>query len=44
MPDARANIEVDQDESSEDIDDGMGIGFLGSMQPCDGDKVLLRLP
>ena len=43
MPDERAKIEVDQDESTEYPDDGMSIGFLGSTQPCDGDKVSLRL-
>ena len=43
MPDERANIEVDQAESTEDPDDGMSIGFLGSMQTCDGDKVSLLM-
>ena len=44
MPDEHAAIEVDQDGPTEDPDDGMSIGFLGSMQPCDADKVSLRLP
>ena len=43
MPDEHAAIDVDQEGPTEDPDDGMSIGFLGSMQPCDADRVSLRL-
>lgn len=43
MPDEHAAIDVDQEGPTDDPDDGMSIGFLGSMQPCDADRVSLRL-
>ena len=43
MTGEHTNSEVDDDEPTEDPDDGMSIGFLGSMQFRDGDKVSLRL-